>query len=119
MAYNWWLRGKGLTGISYWDCMNPVKFISVLFGFIMSVVFPLHIFEQYALRFYDVDCRKNCLNSEDGACEICGCNTKAKMWSPFEHCSNNNWPKIIWSKKKYIEFRKLHPATLKPIYGTI
>ncbi len=117
MNYN--LKSHGLKGISWANCFNPIKIIGVAIGFTLSYMFPLHIFEQYILRFYDVDCRAECLIGNEGKCVSCGCNTRAKMWSPFESCSKNRWAKIIWSRKKYKEYRLKYPVQIKTQYGII
>lgn len=117
IIYNWWLKRKGLEGISYWDCQNPIKLFSVLIGFILMVVFPMHILEQYILRFYDQDCRRECLLGNNGNCVKCGCYTKAKMWSPLERDSQNRWVGIIWSRKKYEKLRKKYPLKIKIEFG--
>lgn len=104
---------KKLTGIGWKECFNPFKMLSVVIGFTLWVIIPMHIFEQYVLRFYDDQCRPTCLLGNKGNCISCGCNTKAKMWSPLEKDSKNNWGKIIFSKKAYIELRKKYPINIK------
>lgn len=120
LAWNWHLKNnKGLTGISYWQCHNPIQILSMIFGFAMYFLFPMHILEQYFLRFYDEDCRKECLLGNDGHCLTCGCHTAAKMWSPVEKDSQARWGKIIWRKSKYQALRKKYPVNIKISYGPI
>ena len=120
LAMNWYLKkSKGLSGILWKECFSPVKMLSVFIGFLLFVIIPMHIFEQYVLRFYDPYCREKCLMSEAGACDSCGCNAKAKMWSPIERCSRSNWPEIIFSKKKYLQRRKEFPVKIIPEYGAV
>lgn len=110
---NYKLKKKGLTGIKYSECINPLKHFSVLLGFLLYILIPQHIFEQYVIRFYDDYCRQTCLLNNDGKCIECGCNTAAKMWSPLEADSRNNWGKIIFSKKKYYEHRNNYPIKIQ------
>lgn len=110
------LKSKGLKGVDYWKCANPVLWYSVVIGLIFKFLVPLHVFEQYVLRFYDDFCRPNCLLSADGRCVSCGCDAIAKTFSPVERCSNDNWDKIIWNKKEYEELRKETPVEIKIIY---
>lgn len=112
LSYNAWLRSEGLKGIPYSECFNPIKMLSVLVGFTLSALLPLHIFEQLVIRIYDKECRQECLLGNGGKCIACGCNTKAKMFSPFEECSKFNWGAIIWSKRKYIKHRKNFPIQI-------
>ena len=113
---------KGLKGIPVYQCFSPVKWMSVLYGFILKTIVPLHIFEQYVLRIYDKDCSvcvKNgkCIGGLNcGFNCACGCDTLAKMYSPFETDSGHNWDKIIFNKKKYEEFRKKYPITINISY---
>lgn len=110
------LKSKGLEGIYWKECFNPFKIFSVFFGIFVKNVIPLHVFEQYVLRFYDSYCRPHCLNGNKGHCVSCGCDTEAKMWSPFEKCSQDNWFKIVWNKKKYERIRKESPIEIKITY---
>jgi len=112
ISYNAWLRRQGLKGISYAECFSPIKMFSVLVGFTLSSLLPLHIFEQLVLRIYDSNCRVECLLGNGGKCVSCGCNTKAKMFSPFEICSNFNWGAIIWNRKKYYKHRENFPIEI-------
>lgn len=114
---NYFMRKKGLKGISYLECFNPLKMISVLVGFILKYVIPQHILEQYVIRFYDEDCRRECVFSSDGKCVSCGCDAIAKMWSPIEEDSKKRWGKIIWRKSKYRAFREKYPLKIKIQYG--
>lgn len=116
ISYNAWLRSQGLKGISYAECFSPIKMFSVLIGFALSSLLPLHIFEQLVLRIYDKECRQECLLGNGGKCIACGCNTKAKMFSPFEICSKFNWGSIIWSKKKYAKHRENFPIEITVNY---
>lgn len=106
-------KAKGSKGIEWIECFSPVKMFSVVLGGIMYMIIPMHVFEQYVLRFYDDHCREACLLGNGGKCISCDCNTRAKMWSPLEKDSKNNWGKIIWSKKRYAELRKKYPLKIK------
>lgn len=114
---NYVMKKKGLEGISYKECFNPLKMLSVLIGFALKYIIPQHIFEQFVIRFYDEDCRSECILGNDGNCVACGCDTIAKMWSPIEECKKKRWGKIIWSKKKYTAYRQLYPLKIKIQYG--
>jgi hypothetical protein len=116
LSYNKYLRSQGLEGIPYSECFSPIKMFSVLIGFVFSLLLPLHIFEQLVLRLYDKQCRIECLLGNEGKCTACGCNTKAKMFSPFEICSRFNWGAMIWSKKKYAKHRENFPIEITVNY---
>lgn len=109
------LKNQGFTGISTAEVLNPLKWVSVFIGYFLKFVIPLHILEQYILRFYDPECRPDCMLV--GRCKTCGCDSVCKAWSPMEECSKKNWPKIIWSKKEYEAFRKKFPVQIKIEYG--
>lgn len=100
---------KGLKGIPWKDCFNPVKWMSVLYGFFLKVFIPPHVFEQLILRVYDPECQP-CV--ENGKCVHCGCDTIAKMYSPLERDSDNNWDTIIWNKRKYKQHREKFPVKI-------
>ena len=116
LGYNKCMKLNGLKGIPYKQCFSPIKQFSVVIGFLFSLI-PQHVFEQYVLRFYDDYCRDACLLGNEGKCVSCDCNTVAKMWSPLEKDSKNNWDKIIWSKKRYLEYRKKYPIKIKIQHG--
>ena len=104
--YNRSLKKQGFTGLKYKECFDPRKHLSILLGFLFSVLIPKHVFDQYALRFYDDQCRK-CI--ETGVCTLngekgCGCDPWKKALSPFETCSFHNYGPIIFNKKKAIDF---------------
>lgn len=107
------IKNSGLEGIESKECFNPKKMFSVVFGYILKLIIPSHVFEQYVLRFYSEGCRP-CLDK--GSCVACGCDTKAKMWSPLEKDSKNNWGPIIWSRGKYDLLRSKYPAEVKIFY---
>lgn len=111
LIYNRALKGYGLKGIGYKQCFNPLKQFSVILGFSLSLI-PDHIIEQYVLRLYDTDCRAECYLGNGGKCVSCGCNTKAKMCSPFEMDSKDRWGRIEWSKEKYKKTRELYPVKI-------
>lgn len=117
LMYNYWIKKQGAKGIKWVDCLNPVKHLSVLIGFIFYFLIPEHVFEQLVLRVYDDYCRPNCLLGNNGKCDSCGCNTYAKMMSPLEEDSRGNWGSIIWSKKKYKSLREQYPVKIKATYG--
>ena len=110
---------KGLKGITWVDCLNPVKFLSVLYGFLLKTLIPLHVFEQYVLRIYNKDCNVcikggSCIGgTRCGSDCACGCDTLAKMYSPLEEDSAGNWVKIEWNKDKYEAKRKLYPIKIE------
>ena len=108
------LKSEGLKGIGYSECYSPKKLFSVVMGFALNCLIPSHVFEQYVLRFYDKDC-KPCLDK--GKCTMCGCNTKAKMWSPLEEDSGDNWGPIIWNKEEYESLRSKFPVQIDVKYG--
>jgi hypothetical protein len=114
--YNWKLKKGSFTGISYAQCFNPFKWMSVLLGYILKLIVPLHILEQYILRHYDEDCIKECYNSDSGKCETCGCDARAKAWAPTEKDSRHRWGPIIFNKKEYQTLRENSPITIKIIY---
>ncbi len=114
---------KGLGGIPYKDCLNPAKWFSVGYGFLLKFVIPPHVLEQYVLRFYEPDCQV-CLRN--GKCVggtkcgkdcACGCDTLAKMYSPFETDSGENWGKIIFNETLYKQHRREYPIEIKVNYG--
>lgn len=115
--FNYRLKTLGLSGIPYGECFNPLKMASVFVGYLLRSIIPDHVFEQYVIRFYDPDCRKDCLLGNDGKCVSCGCDTHSKMWSPMEKDSKSRWGKIIFSKEEYAELRKKYPVTIKITYG--
>lgn len=113
-------KAKGMEGISPIDTLNPIKWFSVMYGLILSIVLPYHVFVQIAERVFEPNCQ-NCVSR--GVCEGglnklpgelgCGCATYAKMLSPFEEDYSENWSKVIFSKKKLFEKRKDYPAKIK------
>lgn len=116
-------KRKGLKGISTKDCFNPLKWLSVLYGFTLKILIPRHVFEQYVLRIYDEDCQV-CV--EEGKCVggsicgsdcACGCDTLAKMYSPTESDSGENWGPIVFNKKEYERHREQYPVKIKIEYG--
>lgn len=109
------LKLQGFTGISTLQCFNPVKWFSVFIGYAFKYLIPLHIFEQYVLRFYDPECRPDCISK--GKCKICGCDSVCKAWSPIESCSKGNWPPVIYDKEEYQNFREEFPVKIKIEYG--
>ena len=109
----------GMEGIKFVDTLNPFKWMSVVYGFALSVIMPKHVFYQYAARIFDANC-KPCirlgacmggLNKEEGE-EGCGCHTYSKMLSPWEKDYSNNWDKIIRSRKKFLEHIKEYPIEI-------
>lgn len=108
------LKKEGFTGIPTVQCFNPLKWVSVFFGYTMKWLIPQHIFEQYVLRFYDEECRVDCMLK--GKCITCGCDAIAKGWSPKEKCSNNNWGPIVFNKRKYKALRDKYPVNIKITY---
>ena len=111
-TYNFYLRRKGFKGVSYFSLLKPNKLLSVLWGLLIKLLLPSHVFEQLVLRVYDPYCRKKCLQRPDGRCHICGCDAYAKMMSPFEQDSADNWGPIIFSRKQYAKLREEYPVSI-------
>lgn len=117
-------KRDGFEGVPWLDCINPKKWYSVLYGTILYIIIPPHVFEQYVLRFYAEDCQVcikagKCVGgSSCGADCSCGCDTLKKMYSPFEKDSGNikgvgrSWTKIIRDKKKYEAVRRNSPVSI-------
>lgn len=116
LSYNFWIKRQGAEGIEWKQCLNPIKHLSVFVGFTIGLI-PPHVCQQYTLRWNDDYCKPNCLMSENGRCDSCGCKVWQKMASPFEKDSRGNWGPIIWSKKKYEELREQYPVTITVTYG--
>lgn len=116
-------KKKGLKGIPTKDCMNPLKWGSVAYGFFLKLIIPKHVFEQYVLRMYDPDCEVcvkegKCIGGSTCGTECaCGCDTIAKMYSPVEEDSGGNWGPIIFNKEKYQKLREEFPAKITVRYG--
>lgn len=117
-------KQNGLKGISNKDLLNPLKWGSVLYGFGLKLLVPPHVLEQMAIRLYEEDCAV-CV--KEGVCVggtscgnacACGCDTIAKMYSPFEEDSGENWNKIIFNKQKYKSHREEYPVKIKIHYGS-
>lgn len=115
LRYNKKLKKQGFKGISTAECFNPKKWFSVFIGYLFKFLIPQHVFEQYVLRFYDPECRPLCMLK--GPCDVCGCDAIAKGWSYSETCSKGNWPRVIFNKKEYEEFRKNYPVKIEIKYG--
>lgn len=101
ISYNSYNISLGYTGIPWKQCFNPLKMLSFVLGWGISIV-PKHIIDQYVIRLYSKDCRQcfkegECFNEEN---ENCGCPPYQKACSPFEACMGH-WDPIIWSKKKW------------------
>lgn len=110
---------KNLKGISWAECFSLKKLSSVLIGFILSKVLPLHIIDQYIMRFSDEQCRQ-CM--KEGVCKFvkkpCGCDPLMMAYSPLEKCPAGNYGKIK-SKKSFTEYLKNYYYILKtPEYGS-
>lgn len=77
------------------DMINPRKWWSVFVAYILkhhcASVAP-HIVAQYAVRFFDDECR-GCVAS--GNCAHCGCDMPSKALNDFESCSAGNWGPIM------------------------
>lgn len=108
-SYNKELKNKGLAGIDSRECWNPLKQLSVFFGFLFFLIVPEHIIEQYVYRLYHPVCKSKCYDSPDGTCYHCGCKARAKAMSPYEGCSANHWGPIVFSKRKYYDRKKKYP----------
>ena len=116
-------KSKGLKGIRNIDCINPIKWMSVLYGFFLKLLIPKHVFEQCVLRMYDSDCAP-CI--KEGICIggltcgkdcACGCDTLAKMYSPIESDSGENWGPIVFNKNKYLKLREHFPIKITIQHG--
>ena len=113
-------RKLGQKGIPFEHTLNPFKWFSVMYGFIIALIIPKHIFIQYAQRVFEKNCQvclkegvcTGGLNKEPGE-QGCGCSTYAKMMSPFEEDYSNNWGKIILRKSKVKEKLREYPIELK------
>lgn len=116
VLFNFNLKSKGLTGIPWMQCLNPIKMFNVGYGYVLGLLVPQHVFEQYVLRLYS-ECREECLLGNRGKCTKCGCSTYQKMLAPGETDSKDRWGKIIWNKKKYKELREKYPVQIKITYG--
>ncbi len=97
------LKRNGYTGIPLKECFFPSKHFSFAIGYIVSLI-PWWVMDQYAMRFYDPQCRTCILQRE---CRVngvkgCGCDPYKKACSPFEKCSFNNYGPIIFNKVKAI-----------------
>ena len=109
------LQAEGYDEMTFKDCFNPLKWISVAMGFILKYLVEPHVLEQMVIRLYDESC-KPCYR--DGVCHVCGCNSIAKAYSPIESCSADNWGPIIFNKQKYEKLREEFPVEIKITYGT-
>lgn len=109
------LQAQGYEEMTCKDCLNPVKWVSVVTGFILKYLVKPHILEQMVLRLYDESCQP-CYR--DGVCHKCGCDSIAKAYSPMESCSADNWGPIIFDKQKYENLREEYPVEIKIKYGT-
>lgn len=126
IVYNMYLKHQGFDGISWLDCFNPIKMFSVFIGTVLSILLPLHIFEQYVHRVYEPDCSQcikagKCIIIDEGSGELvnnCGCSPLKRALSPIEECVGR-YDKIIFSKSKYEAERKKWPVTVKVIDESI
>ena len=113
------LKSKGYTGIPLKECFFPSKHFSFLVGYTVSLI-PWWIMDQYAMRFYDPECRicilkKSC--ERDGV-KGCGCDPRKKACSPFEKCSFDNYGPIIFNKQKAINHLSNIKYKIEVKYGT-
>ena len=108
------LEAQGYEEMTCKDCLNPMKWFSVVTGFILKYLVPPHILEQMVLRLYDEDCS---MCYKNGVCGVCGCDSIAKAYSPTESCSGDNWGPIIFDKQKYQKLREEFPIEIKISYG--
>lgn len=104
---------RGNPRIDKGKCFKPKSWLSYVLGYTFIRFVPLHVFEQFVLRFYDEECSQ-CVG--DGKCFDCGCSMPEKAYVPYESCSRNNWGPIIWGKKEYEELRKEYPINIKIDY---
>lgn len=110
------LKRTGYDVFAWYVCFSPKKILSVVYGFLLKILIPEHIFEQMVLRKYDSYCRPNCIEGNNGHCDKCGCDTIAKMNSPFESCSRGMWGSMILSKRKYKQHRVKYPIEILTRY---
>lgn len=122
---HWYVRKNQVVNKKL--CWNPLKWGSVLLGFIYKIIFPPHVLEQYVLRFYDSECRQcikrgECVfydeNGEVRTDKGCGCAMPEKAYVPFECCYEGNWGPIMWNKKKYNDHREKYPINITVEYLT-
>lgn len=113
------LKKNNYTGISWKECFSPKKHLSFAVGYIVSLI-PWWIMDQYAMRFYDIQCgqcikQKECMvNGVKG----CGCDPYKKACSPFEKCNFDNYFPIIFNKQKAIIHLSKIKYKIEVKYGT-
>lgn len=94
------------------DWVNPKKWWSVVYSWIMEALFPWHVLEQLFLRRYDEECRA-CVAK--GSCVHCGCNMR-KIYTPGDSCSNGNWGAMEMDAEKYRKIREAFPVRIEIKY---
>lgn len=119
LIVNYRLKKKNYTGIEWKECFFPIKHFSFAIGYIVSLI-PWWVMDQYAMRFYDPECRICILQRE---CRLngvkgCGCDPYKKACSPFEKCSFNNYYPIIFNKTKAINHLSNIKYKIEVKYGT-
>lgn len=117
---NWETRKRGFTGVAFKTTLNPFKWISVVQGYVLSKIFPYHIFVQIAARVFEPNCQtclregfcNGGLNKEEGE-EGCGCHTYQKMLSMSEKDTSDNWASIEKNKEVLKMILKEYPLLIK------
>lgn len=94
------------------DWVNPAKWLSVLYASFMKMLFPIHIVEQLIIRMFDPECRK-CM--KQGFCTYCKCDM-SKVYTPWDTCSEGNYPEMIEDETEYREMRKEFPVKIDVSY---
>lgn len=119
LIVNYRLKKNNYKGIEWRECFFPIKHLSFIVGYIVSLI-PWWIMDQYAMRFYNINCRKciinkNCqFNGNNG----CGCDPYKKACSPFETCSFKFYGPIIFNRKKAINHLSNIKYKIEVKYGT-
>lgn len=113
--YNLDLKRSGMKGIPFEECFNPIKWLSFTLGHLISLI-PMHVIDQYIMRYADEECRQCVLNGECPH-KKCGCRIEAVVASPLEQCKLGNFGPIIFSKKKFEQKYKLINYKFKVEYG--
>lgn len=121
LFYNRHLKSQKFDGISWIECFSPLKHLSFILGTIISWI-PWWIREQYVLRFYHDECRiciqtRHCVDPSGRS--HCGCDAFKKACSPLESCKRKKYGKIIFNKKKAIEFLESTNYKIKVTYEQI
>jgi hypothetical protein len=97
-------------GVRFVDVINPLKWVSFAWGTMNKHLFTRpHRWEQYVVRRYMPECQP-CV--KNGSCLHCGCDTVAKMLTPWESCSAGWWGPYL-SKVKWEEYKNAYGLKIK------